>query len=106
MQTTIELKRMLRPAIRKLSDPARHTQPEAQPYNPYLSARREWDERYGDLLARAKRSDRLALICAGVALLSTATAGGLALRGPRITPIPVDPTGHYLIPVDPTGHYL
>ena len=96
MQTTIEQKRMFKPAIKKSSDPARHTQPDPQPYNPYLAARREWDERYGDLLARAKRSDRLALICAGVALLSTAIAGGLALRGSRPIPIPVDPTGHYL----------
>ena len=32
--------------------------------NPYLAARREWDERYGDLITRASNWRTLAVICA------------------------------------------
>ncbi|MDE2253361.1 MAG: type IV secretion system protein, partial [Betaproteobacteria bacterium] len=41
--------------------------------NPYLNARREWDERYGDQIARAK-SWRIAAIAA-LAVASVAVAG-------------------------------
>ena len=30
----------------------------AAEYNPYLAARREWDERYGDQITRAKTGGR------------------------------------------------
>ena len=97
MQPMIELKRLSRSARQKVADPTGRTiQAEPQPYNPYLAARREWDERYGDLVARAKKSDRIALICASIALVSTTIAGVLAIRGPRMFPIPVDPEGHYM----------
>ncbi|WP_276709048.1 VirB8/TrbF family protein [Thiomonas arsenitoxydans] len=41
--------------------------------NPYLNARREWDERYGDALARAK-TWRLAAF-ASLAVAAIAVAG-------------------------------
>ena len=42
--------------------------------NPYLAARREWDERYGDLITRARNWRTLAVICAVTTLVTT---GGL-----------------------------
>jgi len=41
-------------------------------YNPYLAARREWDERYGDLITRAKNWRTMAALSSLVALLATA----------------------------------
>ena len=43
-------------------------------YNPYLSARKEWDERYGEFVTRARNWRTVALISALIALLAT---GGL-----------------------------
>lgn len=40
--------------------------------NPYLNARREWDERYGDLLSRAHNWQRFALISAAVSAVAVA----------------------------------
>lgn len=44
---------------------------QAAPYNPYLAARREWDERYGDQITRARNWRMVALLCALIALLET-----------------------------------
>lgn len=41
-------------------------------HNPYLAARREWDERYGDLITRARNWRTLAGLCALTTLLTTA----------------------------------
>lgn len=46
--------------------------------NPYLNARREWDERYGDLMTRARNWQRFAAISAAIAGLSVA---GIAYIG-------------------------
>jgi type IV secretion system protein TrbF len=43
-------------------------------HNPYLAARREWDERYGDLITRARNWRTLSLICA---LTTLAATGGI-----------------------------
>ena len=43
----------------------------SSPHNPYLAARREWDERYGDLITRAKNWRTLAALCSLVALVAT-----------------------------------
>jgi type IV secretion system protein VirB5 len=43
-------------------------------YNPYLAARREWDERYGDFVTRARNWRTIATLCALVALV---TSGGM-----------------------------
>ncbi len=40
-------------------------------YNPYLAARREWDERYGDQITRARNWRTVAVLCALIALLET-----------------------------------
>ena len=39
--------------------------------NPYLDARREWDERYGDLITRAKNWRLIALLSGLIALVAT-----------------------------------
>jgi type IV secretory pathway TrbF-like protein len=41
-------------------------------HNPYLAARREWDERYGDLITRAKNWRLMAIYCSLIALVATA----------------------------------
>lgn len=48
----------------------------AAAHNPYLAARREWDERYGDLVTRARNWRLMALISA----LSTIVAVGGVIR--------------------------
>ena len=40
-------------------------------HSPYLAARREWDERYGDLLTRARNWRTMAALCSLVALVAT-----------------------------------
>jgi len=40
-------------------------------YNPYLAARREWDERYGDQITRAKNWRALASLSGMIALVAT-----------------------------------
>ena len=73
-------------------------QPEPQPHNPYLSARREWDERYGDFVARVRVANRMALICGATTLLLATMTAGMVARGPRVVLIPVDPAGHIMGP--------
>ena len=41
-------------------------------YNPYLAARKEWDERYGELITRETNWRRMALLCAMIAVLAVA----------------------------------
>lgn len=53
--------------------------------NPYLIARREWDERYGDLITRA-RNWRLMAILSGLVALTA--AGGLVWTGARSHVVP------------------
>lgn len=59
----------------KTDTPESHARPSSS-YNPYMSARREWDERYGDLITRARNWRIMALLCA----LSTAVATGGVIR--------------------------
>ncbi len=56
--------------------------------NPYLAARTAWDERYGDLIARAKNWRFAAFACAAIAFLAV---GGLILqaRQSRLVPFVV-----------------
>ena len=49
-------------------------------YNPYLEARREWDERYGEFITRARNWRTVAVLCAFVALLGTAGVVWLSVR--------------------------
>lgn len=59
-----------------------------QIHNPYLAARREWDERYGDLLTRARNWRTLAIVCALLALLATGGMTWLSAHS-RIVPFVV-----------------
>ena len=43
-------------------------------HNPYIAARREWDERYGDLVTRVRNWRTVAFLCALVAII---TSGGI-----------------------------
>jgi type IV secretory pathway TrbF-like protein len=54
-------------------------------HNPYLAARREWDERYGEFITRAKNWRTMALISALVALIAT---GGMLWQSARSRVIP------------------
>ena len=54
-------------------------------YNPYLAARREWDERYGEFVTRAKNWRTVALLTSLIALLSV---GGLLWMSARSRVVP------------------
>jgi type IV secretory pathway TrbF-like protein len=49
-------------------------------FNPYLAARREWDERYGDQISRAKNWRTMAMLSGLVALLATSGMIWLSVR--------------------------
>jgi type IV secretion system protein TrbF len=53
--------------------------------NPYLAARREWDERYGHLIARERNWRLMALLCA---LSSLLTVAGLVYLSSRTHIVP------------------
>ena len=61
---------------------------DSKPYNPYLAARREWDERYGDLITRARNWRLMALTSSLVALAAVAGMAFLSSRS-RIIPFVV-----------------
>ncbi len=54
-------------------------------YNPYLAARREWDERYGDQISRARNWRVIAVLCA---LLALVLAAGLIWQSSRSRVVP------------------
>lgn len=62
--------------------------------NPYLDARREWDERYGDALARARNWRLVALLSLGVAAVA---AMGVAWIGSQSK---IEP---YVVAIDKMG---
>src|SRR3982751_3515212 len=57
-------------------------------HNPYLIARREWDERYGDLISRARNWRTMALLSGLIALVATAGVVWLSVRS-RVIPFVV-----------------
>ncbi len=63
------------------SEPVKGNRPE----NPYLAARREWDERYGHLITRERNWRLMALLCA---LSSLLTVGGLVYLSARTHIVP------------------
>ena len=63
----------------KQADPLPSTTP-TEVYNPYLVARREWDERYGDQITRAKNWRTMAAVSGLVALVATSGVVWLSLR--------------------------
>lgn len=72
-------------AFRKQS-PAPSVKPKVvELHNPYLAARREWDERYGEFITRARNWRTLATISALVSLVAT---GGIVWLTSRSQVIP------------------
>jgi type IV secretion system protein TrbF len=65
--------------------------------NPYLAARREWDERYGSLITRAKNWRVIALLCASTVVLETGGLVALSMRS-RVVP--------YVVAVDNLGRQV
>jgi type IV secretion system protein VirB5 len=62
--------------------------------NPYLNAREEWLERYGNYISRAAQWRMMAFICLGTAMLST-TGNILQIKQAKITP--------YIVELDQLG---
>src|SRR5579864_5410090 len=52
----------------------------ADAHSPYLAARREWDERYGDLVTRARNWRLMALLSGLIALMATTGIVWLSVR--------------------------
>jgi len=65
--------------------------------NPYLNARREWNERYGDYVARAQAWQRIAIASLCIAALAV---GGLAYTASQNRLVP------YVVAVDRLGDAL
>ena len=63
--------------------------------NPYLAARREWDERYGSFITRARNWRLVAVLCASAALLQTVGLITLSMRA-KVVP--------YVVAIDSIGH--
>jgi type IV secretory pathway TrbF-like protein len=63
--------------------------------NQYLAARREWDERYGDLITRARNWRLMALLSGLIALMATTGIVWLSVRS-HVVPfvVLVDSLGH------------
>jgi len=57
-------------------------------HNPYLAARHEWDERYGDFITRARNWRAIAMLCALAALMAVGGVTWLSARS-RIVPFVV-----------------
>jgi type IV secretion system protein TrbF len=75
-------------AIRKTGKQSSGASKPPEAYNPYLAARREWDERYGDQMARARNWRTIAVLCTMVALVATSGVVWLSVRS-RIVPFVV-----------------
>jgi type IV secretory pathway TrbF-like protein len=74
----------------------RIAQPKSQEYSPYLAARHEWDERYGGLVARTKKAETIAALCAGIALVSTLALVVMLLRSAKIVVVAVNSAGQFI----------
>jgi type IV secretion system protein VirB5 len=65
--------------------------------NPYLSARKEWDERYGDLITRARNWRGLAFLGISIALVQSCGLIALAMRSKTVP---------YIVAVDSLGRVI
>jgi type IV secretory pathway TrbF-like protein len=65
-----------------------HTTTKVVDHNPYLVARREWDERYGDLISRARNWRSMAMLSGLIAVIATAGMVWLSVRS-RVVPFVV-----------------
>lgn len=66
-------------------------------FNPYLAARREWDERYGDMITRAKNWRFIAMLSATATLVAVAGVVALSARS-KVVP--------FVVAVDSLGRTL
>ena len=81
MTTAVRLdEAMSMPGIRTEDRPVTPKPAATSGYNPYLAARREWDERYGHLITRERNWRLMALICALIALVAVGGVIRLATR--------------------------
>lgn len=98
MEVAVEVK-TIPPSVASEKSVARlkKTPADEEPMNPYLAARREWDERYGSLITRARNWRLIAMVCAIAALLQTAGLIALSLRS-KVVP--------YIVAVDSLGHQV
>ncbi len=65
--------------------------------NPYIAAKREWDERYGSLVTRARNWRFMALLCGATIVLET---GGLITLSMRSRMVP------YVVAIDSLGRQV
>ncbi len=63
-------------------------------FNPYIAARREWDERYGDIITRAKNWRFIAVLSALTALVAV---GGIVVLSARSRVVP------FVVAIDSLG---
>ena len=78
MATVLRAHDYIRPVDTTASAETKSAEPErpsAGAHNPYLAARREWDERYGNLITRERNRRRMALICALTCVLLITVVG-------------------------------
>src|SRR5262252_3747839 len=76
------------------AEPNQHRPPET---SPYLAARREWDERYGNLITRAKNWRTAAFLALLIAIAETC---GLIVLSMRAKTVP------YVVAIDNLGRVL
>src|SRR5437879_12309110 len=74
--------------------PTQQTKEKDRVHNPYLAARKEWDERYGDLISRARNWRAAFFVAAVIALLAV---GGMIVIARQARVIP------YVVAVDSLG---
>ena len=67
---------------------------DASPMNPYVAARREWDERYGEIITRAKNWRFIAMLSAMATLASVA---GIVMLSARSKVVP------FVVAIDSLG---
>lgn len=67
---------------------------EASPFNPYVAARREWDERYGEMITRAKNWRFIAVLSAIATIVSVT---GIVLLSARSRVVP------FVVAIDSLG---
>lgn len=67
---------------------ALHREESSEIYNPYLAARKEWDERYGEFITRARNWRTVAMLCGLAAMIAAAGIVWLSTRS-RVIPFVV-----------------
>src|ERR1700728_3404868 len=72
----------------KLALKRKESPEDASPLNPYVAARREWDERYGEVITRAKNWRFIAMLSAMATLGSVAGIVILSVRS-KVVPFVV-----------------